>query len=75
MQRMDHQLLMHTRDDPKVVALSRDIFESHTMHHSDLYNDANIVFAVLFRLIITAHNIWSTPYHWPVCMFKNYDRI
>ena len=40
-----------------------------------LYIDASIFFAVLFRLIITAHYVSPTPYHWPVLMLQKYNNI
>ena len=44
------------------------------MHHSKAlvftFLMMLIFLAVLFRSIITAHYIWSTPYHWPFSYYR-----
>ena len=49
------------------------------MHHLNEQALAFIMMLVFSRctvsLNIKAQYIWSTPYHWPVFMLKNYNRI
>ena len=57
----------HTRDDPKVlilcvlVALSRDIFERHTMHHSKELAFIFITMLIFSRCSVVFNN-YSTLY-------------
>ena len=50
-----------TRDDPKVLIVSRDIFERHTMHHSNEQALTFIMMLVFSRCIVSFNN-YSTLY-------------
>ena len=50
-----------TRDDPKVLIVARDIFERHTMHHSNVQALAFIMMLVFSRCTVSLNN-YSTIY-------------
>ena len=64
--------------DVYLAALSRDIFERHTMHHSKELAFIFIMMLVFsrctvsFNTVITAHSIWPTPASNTTCIIQTW---